>query len=523
MLSRLAIRSRAPWQLGSIAARNSLRLSHTGGIDTLLPHIRQVFPNVDDLHARVDLLLNNQEQVVRVALIPFKTKGYINKVLDAVLADPLSSNLEWYDCLRNRRSGQNTLIKYSPVFQGNISIHNSLVEYSVPFSVPSCESGKGNRSITDPRKIEILEVSSLNDSLDFLQRCHRHIFVGNDISDSAIKSLPTNYPAEIFLDLDQQKADGFISRSKIICSEEAIKANDILRQSIANASRYAELYNQSHIAEIKYAVFGHSLKESEDAMLHTIVQTCQEIINRGEEVVDEIINQSVSVARRRKQWSSDAHLELQTTYTEALEDLVRHKLAWWKLYYKVDDVYQTVFDTLSQYFLPRSSKRYDDLLSYIAELTERHTFSPTPDLNQIAKVKQISTLIPNSRDSLISDLAVTLHNKALRELLKNFLGIQVPLILLPLLGVHFFDYSLYAAGSIMSLGIVVGASQLQKSWQSATTSFSSAALDHARRTVQECERGIWERWEAQVQNQKQVLASRTLLLEQVKEKVTMPS
>lgn len=501
-------------RLASVSGQ--LRRSHTRV--ELLSEVRKSFPNTEDLHSRIDLLLNNPTKVVRVALIPFHVhRNAIKGVLDAVVADPLSRNLEWYDALRNRLLGKNTSVTYNPTFDKNIITHNSLVEYAVPFAVPSHESfvHKGS-TITDPRHVEILEVNSYKDSLDHLRSCHRHIYICNDVRTANTKPLPPNYPADLYLDM-AGGVNVVSDHVKLIDSELAMKGNELLRESPANASEYAEKYNESSIAQVQHSVFGRDLAASEAAVLETIVTTCKDIVSREEEVEYEISNESFSVCKRREQWASEAHLELQTTYTKALQDLVQNKLAWWKLYYKVDEVHQQVSETLLYYFLPRTQDRFDYLLGRIDQFAEKHHFPPLPTAG-ISKTEQISALFRNARDSIISDLAVDLHNTALRELLKNLLGVQLPLIVLPLLGVYFFDYSLYGAGSIMALGVVVGASRLEKAWKKATTKFTSAALDRARLTVEECDRGIWERWDAQVKNQQEGSASRKRLIELLEEK-----
>ena len=502
--------------------------SNASRTNQLLEEVRQSFPDTQDLHPRVDLILNNPSKVVRVALIPFHVhRNSVKGVLDAVLADPLSSNLEWYDAFVNRLLGKNTLVKYNPTFDKNIITHNSLVEYAVPFSVPTTETNS-LRGITDPRQVEIIEVNSYKDSLDHLKQCHRHVYLCDDARTAYTKPLTSYYPSEMYLDLAQSKdlgASTVSSKVQIISSETANKGNQMFRESPSNVSEYLELLKQSNIEAVQHSVFGHSLEDAEHAVLKTIAQTCEEIVDKEEEVTYDISTETVSVTRRREQWATEAHTELQTTFTKALDELIQNRLAWWKLYYKVDDVFQAASETLIYYFMPRTQDRFEYLLGRIDQFAEEHYFPPLPKseqdtAGQISKTEDISAMFKKSRDSMISELAVDLHNAALRELLKNLLGVQVPLIVLPLLGVYLFDYSLYGAGSIMALGVAVGASRLQKAWQRATTKFKSAALEKAKVTVEQCERGIWQRWEAQVKNQKKASESRRRLIDELKENTT---
>lgn len=517
MISRLASRPAAT--LLAARARSSVRCQHSQA--ELLADVRRSFPDTQDLHPRIDLLLNNPQQTVRVAILPFHVhRNNIKATLDAVIADPLASDLEWYDALKNRLLGKNTSIRYSSTFDKNTITHNSLVEYAVPFAVPTNERLAAEpNAVKEPREIEILECNNYKDSLDHLRPCHRHVYVCDDARIAHTKPLPINYPADLFLDLPDGKSFGKV---RIVDSAKAVKASDLLRESPTNAGEYATLYNESNISDVQYAVFGRNLQESEKQVLATIVETCEGVVSREEQVAYEITHEASSLSSKREQWASEAHHELQTTFTKALNELVANKLVWWKLYYKVDDVYNQASTTLMYYFLPRTQDRFDYLLGRIDQFASTHYFPPLPPTTPatadagISKTEQISSLFTNARTSLINDLAVDLHNTALRELLKTLVGVQLPLVLLPLFGVYFFDYSLYGAGSLMALGVVMGASRLERAWKRATDGFVSAALARAKDTVDVCERGIWDRWQLQVQNQQAVSKSRKQLIERLK-------
>lgn len=495
----------------------------------LLTNLRRAFPNTDTLHQRIDLLLHNDDGKVRVALVPFHVhRNNVKGILDAVLADPLASDLEWYDALTNRLLGKNTLVSYAPNFDKTTITHNSLVEYGVNFSVPKAYA-KADGTVQRADQIDIIEVNNYKDSQQHLWACHRHVYLCSDARMAYTKPLVDTYPHDLFLDVEPAHSGDRSSSIKveIISSAAANQANSLLRESTANSSEYAELLDQSHIDLVFDSIFGRDLAHSEAEVLRTIISTCEAIVDKEEEVTFDISAESTTITKQRQKWSAEAHLELQTTFTNALKELAHSKIPWWKLYFKVDEVHQTASETLFYYFLPRTQDRFEYLLGRIDQFAEEHHFPPLPvstvvdtaaatGTTSITKTEDISNMFKASRDDIISELAVDLHNTALRELLKNLVGVQLPLVVLPLLGVYFFDYSLYAAGSVITLGLAVGASRLQKAWLKATTHFTNSALDKAKLTIEQCERGIWQRWEAQIKNQKSAAASRREIIDNLK-------
>jgi hypothetical protein len=514
-----------PAPQSSLNANNTARNAH-------LNDLRRAFPNTDALHPRIDLLLHNSDGKVRVALVPFHVhRNEVKGVLDAVLADPLSSDLEWYDALTNRLLGKNTLVAYAPSFDKNTITHNSLVEYGVNFSVPKAYTETAG-AVQTAEEIDIIEVNNYKDSQEHLWASHRHVYLCNDARKAYTKPLVDAYPHDLFLDVEPTRAsDSSASVNvKIISSAAANQGNTLLRESAANASEYLELLKQSRIDQVLDSVFGRDLARSEAEVLKTIIHTCETIVDKEEEVTFDISAESASITKQRQKWSAEAHHELQTTFANALKELAHSKIPWWKLYFKVDEVHQTASETLFYYFLPRTQDRFEYLLGRIDQFAEEHHFPPLPasvpvgtattGATSIANTEDISVMFKTSRDDIISELAVDLHNTALRELLKNLVGVQLPLMVLPLLGVYFFDYSLYAAGSVMALGLAVGASRLQKAWLKATTHFTNSALDQAKRTIEQCERGIWLRWEAQIKNQKLAAASRREIINNLKKTLT---
>lgn len=542
----------------------------------------------DYLHARIDLLLS-RDPVLRVAVVPLPgtPRAAIRHALDAVLADPLSSSQDWQTAVRNRNLSKNTLVRYAPAFDGGAPItHNSIVEYNVPFAVP--KEGLTGSSATEEElnsalaaaapKVAIVEVTSATDSLDHLLRCHRLVYLTNDAKDAELAQrwpdkylepgteiLPTKYVIDYGYDKRKFTADSTIAALDfpVISSETATKANDLLKASPAdNADEYIALHNCANIGALNRALFVYSkknddkvaprdianLENAQRELAEGVLVTVQRIVGQQEATTEAIAAEGAEMARRRAQWAAEAHAELQTTLSTHLDALFNAKgavikqlkkkdeespvalqtvesIPWYKLYWKVDEVYDIVDKVfLRYYFLPRAEDRYKYLQGRIDQFADLHQFPSAQEVQQHSTESSITTLpdvtpqkqepvqldiFGRARREVLETAGAQLHNSALRALLTTVIGIQLPLVVVPLGAVYALDYcTLYEAGSVMALGLVVGASRLQRAWARAAAVFKAAVAEAARVTVAGAERELWRKWEGRVEQQKLVTERR---------------
>lgn len=470
------------------------RCLHTATAE-LLKRICKEFPNDQLLYSRIDILVNSPGKV-RVALIPFHVKQtQIKGVLDNLLADPLASDQQWHKDLKNREPASDSLIRYSKTYETKPG------EFSVPFSVPQSAERKGLR----PQDFEIIETSGTAPSA-----CHRHVYITSDISAAYGQPLDSAYPHDLYLDLPQPTLKAS-EKVTIISSPTAARANDLFQESPARATEYLDLLKSSNISAVQQSVFGHSLGEAEREVLKSIAQTCKEILDQQQESLIKTELETRTITQLREEWAQAAHAELQTTYTDSLKTLINSKLPWWKLYFKVDDVFPTVTESLVLSFLPKTKRQLEYLTGRVDE------FVPDQKEASQGQAKDISSVFNKSRDSLISEVAVKFHNKALREVLTT-LSIQITSIALPVVGMVYFGLPGYSLGFAV-IGVTAGAVYLQRAWTSAGVTFLSDSIARAKLTIEDCERAIWQRWEQQVQNQKDKEISRQRLLEELSSKL----
>lgn len=503
------------WQFSLVKPISSLSVrwlnsqSNSQPVSTLLPEIKNSFPDRYNLHSRIDACLNVDSKI-KIALIPFhSSRKEIKHVLDGLIADPLSSNQYWYDSVKGRLLAKDVLVKYSPTFEYTETF-NSFLIYPVPFTV------LGNQ--LDAQSVEIYEVNSYKDSCENIKDCHFHVFISTNVQEALTHQLPSWHPSLIVLDMKNIESASLISvdksgKSLAVCSELATQAVDNLRKSPSNATVYNELMEKSGFNLLAKKVF-KSRDEMEVLLLKTIVDTCERVISPKEEDPRSLQRlTSIETERLRKfreEWAKSAHKELQTTLNSALDKLQRSTLPWWKLYFSVDDIHDKTSQMIYTSYLPRSKTELLYTLGRIDSFAETHYL--TADHSH----KDELTLIDQSQKEIIEQDAIDLHNKGLKNLTLTIFGLQLPMLVVPLLGVYFYDYSLYSMGSLVGLGIVVGFRRLQKSWDSSIKTFRLSIMERGRTVIQQCESLIWNRWEATVLSQQHKVERRGNLVKELK-------
>lgn len=657
----------------------------------LLNRIKSAFPDSSSsrhLHSRINLLLS-KDSTIRVGIVPLQpfsqqsntlqqtTRREIKTVLDAILSDPLSSDQKWQTALKDRNLSKNCVVSYAPTFDGSTITHNSIVEYEVPFSVSkeglfensrsnvsngpanieekrdgnTQENKKGSQVLTSAdysaryqnvgdlsveqnnilentkHHMSFLEMTSPNDSLQHMLRCHRLIYVTSDPTDaSAVRADPSRYlpvstPHRVLVDYPLEKlkytATSTVSRiekdtlTPVISSEMQMKANELLAESPSqNADQYVNLHARANFAAMNRAAFLFStphkyskihgknaknksttddtctaaasteafyemcqgartpkdianLRNAQIELAQTVLHTCKEVVDNADDVTNAIAKENAEVSIRRKKWAVEAHTELQTSLASHLDSIVADQMPWYKLYWKVDDVYSIVDEVfLRYYFLPRAQDRYKYLQGRIDQFADLHNLpieveasetgnngensaspSTTPAQSTESDISSVTTITRNNnqgsisqnktssgssrsdtslklfdyaRAEILATAGTDLHNTALRTVLVSLFGVQLPLIAIPLGAIYYFDIvSLYAAGSAIVFGVGVGFARLRKQWNQATNKFKAAVLEFARLSVNKAERELFNRWEARVAAQERVTKKRKELIQEL--------
>ncbi|KAA8915358.1 hypothetical protein TRICI_002493 [Trichomonascus ciferrii] len=498
---------------------NGTASSSSSKLYNALQAIKKHYPDRYRLHARIDNYIDlTQSGKVRVGVIPFKChRMEVNGVLEAVLADPLASDQSWYEAFKNRLLAKDVLVTFSPTFENQILAHNSLIEFPVPF-----------REVPNARTTEIMEVNSIEDSKEHLDTCHYHVFLSSNMQEALTTPIESHFPHVLAIDVPAsnellaQEGKKIDSKVVLISSEAANRGIELLAQSPANVSQYTKLLRQSKIGELEDCIFT-TPHEAEKKVLDCITYSCEMIVapSTGDELAKTVERESDAMRRLRTKWSREAHEELQLKLTKGLQDWSKKTMAWYKLYFRVDDIYDSLSDVLQRDYLVDSNAKLEYLLGRIDSFAARHNF---PEAVQLISGQEDATLvlhesIPISRQKILDDKAVKVHNEGLKAVATVIFGMQLPTILVSSLGMYFYDYTFYSMGSVMALGLVLGFRSLQKIWQRTTDQFKNDVVEEARRAIGECEFSIWKRWESKVLDGQESISKQIDVLEDLKTEI----
>jgi hypothetical protein len=467
-----------------------------------LKELKSLFPDRYGLHARIDTLVSGTN-TPKIGIIPLGCRREeIKTLLEALLADPLASDQSWHKAFTQRLLSKDVLIKWAPVFE-YVATKNSLIEYPVPFHILPGTRGEN---------AEILEANSLEDSWEHVKDCHLHVFVSSKVH-SLTNAAVSQFPAVVVLDLPGATVDliedvKFDQNTVVVSSKVGMDAINELVKSSSNAGTFLSLWDRSKLETLQKVVF-EGISSLNIKLLDSVIKTCEAMVaptsdpNMLEQNAQEGAEE---ITRFRQKWSEAAHRELQTTVVQGLEEIQYTKLAWWKLYYKVDDIYDIAAMTIQRSFLPESRTRLDYYLGRIDSRAVRD-YGCEPEVDRPSEILEAQRKL--------NEQAVVLHNRGLKLMSRVLFGLQVPMTVVPLLGSYFYDFSLYSMGSLIALGTVLGFRQLQKGWLKATDTFNRAVTEEAREVVGRCERSIWEAYEKKVLDQQGKINHRVGVLDQV--------
>ncbi|KAI8933094.1 hypothetical protein NX059_009737 [Plenodomus lindquistii] len=216
-------------------------------------------------------------------------------------------------------------------------------------------------------------------------------------------------------------------------------------------------------------------------------------------------------------WAEQSHTELRDQLDEAFSSRNWHKLAWWKLLWRVDDVTMLATEILERRWLVSAEKNsiylagrmsqagFPDDVQHLA-ITDTETpavtkldtapasETPPPPTVDISTDVQDPTpwpqLIGSTRTSLINDAVPPLQALAQRLLLQTFSTTAMSSALTAILYVGVESFSLFEAGAVAALGLTFSLRRMQKLWEGARERWQGVVREEGRRTLKRAEEGV---------------------------------
>ncbi|KAL1958643.1 hypothetical protein VTO42DRAFT_3986 [Malbranchea cinnamomea] len=476
--------------------------------------------------------LETENPVIRVAVLGLGDAATAARLVRLLLADPLGPKEKWEDYLENYGcdNEHGLLIKYG---EGtNIVTSASLVP---TISIPSTVLRKANLQIYisslgtgsierfgqfTPSTLYVPTISIPTTSTGIHSPIrypvHRTIVCGKGIDDlltydrlAGTGGAATEESARAVFDLrlsqipqDPQTGGGVITFVDVERAESALR---VFRDSVQNASEYEREWTGSGVQplidwlakdysrepihpDVKHLV--RSLLDSaEESVLNDEKQKKLERQTRKiPEHVRHSLDQTVST------WSERAHTELRDTLNEGFMSRQWRDLAWWKLFWRVDDVSMIMTGILEKKWLPQAEKEAIWLNGKIqqAGLLDGDSASEfnggkPPNEPATASDDVYTTQVKRSRDRLIDTRVPVLHSLAQGLVAFSFSTATLTSALAALTYVSTSTTSAYEAGTVAAVGLVYSLRRQQKRWEAVRNDWESEVREEGRKALRETE------------------------------------
>lgn len=218
---------------------------------------------------------------------------------------------------------------------------------------------------------------------------------------------------------------------------------------------------------------------------------------------------SASITTHLDSWAEQSHAELRDQLDGAFFSRNWHKLAWWKLFWRVDDVTMLATEILERRWLVSAEKSsiylagrmnqagYPDELQQplghvVPEATTLETAptieNPRTDLStDVRKSIPWPEEIASARTELIADTVPPLQALAQRLILQTFSTTSISSALSALLYVSVSSFSVFEASAVAALGLTFSLRRMQKLWEGAREVWEGTAREEGRLTLKRTE------------------------------------
>jgi len=221
---------------------------------------------------------------------------------------------------------------------------------------------------------------------------------------------------------------------------------------------------------------------------------------------------SASIVNHLETWAEKSHTELRDELDTAFSARNWHKLAWWKLLWRVDDVTMIASEILERRWLVSAEKSsiylagrmnqagFPDEVQKLAvnsipEATTEET-APTAENPRLDISTDVRKPLPwpehiaAARAELINDIVPPLQALAQRLILQTFSTTSLSSALSALLYVSVSSFSVFEASAVGVLGLTFSLRRMQKLWEGARESWQGTVREEGRRTLKGTEETV---------------------------------
>ncbi|KAJ5786418.1 uncharacterized protein N7503_011630 [Penicillium pulvis] len=475
--------------------------------------------------------LESETPLIRIAVLGLDNAGSARKLVRLLLADPLGPREDWEDTLEAYESdpSQGLLIRYGEISESipndllpTIAVQSSLLKKGNLEVLVSSIGSESNSTRTtldaDTFLVPTVTIETPHPGRNNIVRypVHRSIVCGSGVDgllafsslmgQSDLKNEVESVRGAIELSVENKNAgDGRLSFVDI---ERATKALDRIRESVQNAIEYERGWSGSGVQPTIDWLASTSQVTKEGALNPALVPLIESLLDAADEGVlardaKALEGQAIGVPSENVRfelergvvnWAERAHSELRSSLEAGFASPRWRGLAWWKLFWRVDDVGMITSEILEKRFLRRaeqeaiwSSGQYEQ-----AGLLNDPKPAPPPDSASESTPEQSTpppwpTQIPDMRNKLLTTTVPSLQALAQSLVLFSVSTTTLTSALSALTYLSIPSASVYESCTLAAVGLIYSLRRQQKKWVAARGFWEDEVREEGRASLRETE------------------------------------
>ncbi|KAF1918841.1 hypothetical protein BDU57DRAFT_511589 [Ampelomyces quisqualis] len=471
-----------------------------------------------------------RDAVTRVAVLGLTSQASAQRLTRLLLADALGAEERWEQELAGAGAGSESavLLKYgddadadpphaaSPLFRVRavparlLRCHN-LEILVAPLDATAAAPESPHEAVHVPRLLPVHKTLVFAEGLDSALAFARFTPHGA----AALRRV-----AKLAVDLpppSSEQEPGAQDGAAAVNTQAAAQALAAFRASIQNATAYERGWFRSGLPALSsWLVQGLGPATPIQPVLKTLVSSVVDDIEASVAREDAAQSQklaalpsaqgaSASIVRHLETWAEKSHAELRDQLDTAFTTRNWHKLAWWKLFWRVDDVTMISTQILERRWLTSAEKSSIFLAGRMNQAGFPDEVQPGPTVDKPATTAEntrmdISTDVRKSipwpehiaaaRTDLINDLVPPLQALAQRLVLQTFSTTSLSSAASALLYLTMSNFSVFEASAVGVLGLTISLRRMQKLWEGARESWEGTVREEGRRTLKGTEEAV---------------------------------
>ncbi|KAJ5575869.1 hypothetical protein N7535_002795 [Penicillium sp. DV-2018c] len=473
--------------------------------------------------------LESETPLIRVAVLGLNDAISARKLVRLLLADPLVPRQSWEDVLESYDddSSRGLLIRYGEISE---SIPNDLLP---TISVPSPILKNGNLEIlvstlssgsdldaatfhADTFLVPTVTIQTSHSGRHNLVRypVHRTIVCASGVDGllsystmmgrSDLKDEAVSVRGAVDLAVaDQKSTNKQVSLVDVDCATTAL---DSFRESVHNASDYERGWNRSGVQPLIDWLAASSETSTGNTLNPALVPLVESLVDAADTSAiardaKALQDQTVGIATPEIRsnldkgvtlWAERAHSELRSALEAGLASPRWRGLAWWKLFWRVDDVGMISSEILDKKFLRRAERevifaagKYQQ-----AGLLEEPSSSSSDSAKDSSLAATWPTQIPDLRTKLLTTTVPSLQALAQGLVLFSVSTTTLTSALSALTYMAIPAAGVYESCTIAAVGLIYSLRRQQKRWDDARAFWEDEVREEGRTSLIETEAAL---------------------------------